>query len=326
MDLPLTREDVYAASARIAPWVRETPVIRVGTEIGGLAAPDVLLKLESFQVSGAFKARGAFNALLAEAVPPAGVVAVSGGNHAAAVAYAAKRLGVRAEAFVPRYASPVKIARLAEFGAALRLFEDYPAAQRAALARCAETGARLVHPFDDPLVVGGQGTLALELEAQAGACPLDTVIVSVGGGGLLGGLLAALEEGPTRVVAVESTGTASLHAALAAGQPVDVPVSGLAADALGAPRVGSIGFALARARRPRTVLVEDEDIREAQRVLWERLRLIVEPGAAAALAALRSGRYVPVKGERVGVVLCGGNAALPAEDFASEAGRKASAR
>lgn len=317
MDHPLTREDVYAASVRIAPWIRETPVIRVGTEIGGPGAPDLLLKLESLQHSGAFKARGAFNALLAAPVPAAGVVAVSGGNHAAAVAYAAKRLGARAEAFVPRYASPVKLSRLAEFGATVRVFEDYAAAHGAALLRSAETGARLVHPFDDPLVVAGQGTLALELEAQSGACPLDTVIVSVGGGGLLGGLLAALEDGPTRVVAVESAGTASLHAALAEGRPVDVPVSGIAADALGAPRVGSIGFALAAARGPLALLVEDDEIRAAQRVLWERLRLVVEPGAAAALAALRSGRYVPARGERVGVVLCGGNAALSPDVFAS---------
>lgn len=303
------RPDVEAAAARIRPWIRETPGLAVGTKLSGVANP-VAMKLDGLQHSGSFKVRGAFNALLADPVPAAGIVAASGGNHGAAVAYAARTLGHRAAIFVPRTAPRVKIERLRGYGADVRLVGDiYAEAYEAACAHQAETGARLVHAFDDFAVVAGQGTAALELERQA-AGGLDTAIVAVGGGGLLGGTIACLKDRGVQVVAVESTGTPTLARALGAGRPVDVAVGGIAADALGASRIGEHGFALAQAYLHAMVLVEDDEIRAAQRRLWHGARVIAEPGGAAALAALTSGRYRPAPGERVGVIVCGANADL----------------
>ena len=303
----LTRTDVDRAAHRIEGRVRLTPVLAL--EEGALGVPGrVTLKLELLQHSGSFKARGAFNRMLAGPLPEAGVIAASGGNHGAAVAFAARSLGVRAEIFVPSIASPVKVERLRRYGAQVTQGgAAYADAWLAMQARAAETGALVVHAYDAPEVVAGQGTAARELEAQAPG--LDTVLVAVGGGGLIGGT-AAWYGGRVRVVGVEPVRAPTLARALEAGEPVDVEVGGLAADSLGARRVGQEGFALARAHVDGVVLVEDEDIAAAQAQLWDALRVAAEPGGAAALAALTSGRYKPAAGERVGVLVCGGNVTL----------------
>jgi threonine dehydratase len=311
MTLLLDRADVDAAHARIRPWIRRTPVIAVGEEVSGANAP-VLLKLDLMQRTGSFKARGAFSALLAAPVPDAGVVAASGGNHGAAVAYAAMRLSHPAAIFVPETAPQVKVDRLARCNAAVhRVGRVYADAFAAALEHQTRTGARLLHAYDDPLVIAGQGTAAAEFADQAmdveGFGELDTVLVAVGGGGLLGGVIAALAGRGVRIVAVESVGAPTLARALAAGRPVEIDVQGLAADSLGARRIGDHGFALAQAHLHASLLVEDDEIREAQRRLWQELRLVAEPGGAVALAALTSGRYQTRAKERVGVILCGGN-------------------
>ena len=302
-DLP-TRADVAAAQERIRNWVRRTPVC----EIEGICrGANVILKLDHMQYSGSFKARGAFNAMLARPVPKAGVVTASGGNHGAAVAFAAQRLSHRATIFVPTTAPSAKVERLRGYGAELvQVGAVYAEAQQAAASYATRTGARMLHAYDDALVVAGQGTAALEFEEQVGGA-LDTIVIAVGGGGLIGGTIAALVGMGTRVVAVESTRTPTLARALEAGRPVDVEVGGLAADALGASRIGEHGFALARAHVSAMVLVEDDEIRRAQFALWEDYRLVTEPAGAAALAALLSGHYRPASGERVGVLLCGGN-------------------
>lgn len=302
-------EGIEAAWARIRPHVRETPVIEV--EAGAFANREpIVLKLELMQHTGSFKPRGAFNNLLSMAVPEAGVVAASGGNHGAAVAYAAMRLGVPANIFVPEIASPVKIARIRAYGAKVHVggarYADALAASERFIAR---TGAAAVHAYDQPGTLQGQGTVALEWERQVQ--DLDSVLVAVGGGGLIGGIAAWLG-GRVKLVAVEPETSCALHAALRAGQPVDVEVSGVAADSLGARSVGRLMFPIAQGYVARSVLVSDEAIVEAQRALWERLRVVAEPGGAAALAALLSGAYRPEAGERVGVLLCGGNADLAA--------------
>lgn len=305
------RDAVEAAAARIAGRVRVTPVLRPGSGAFGLDDLAPTLKLESLQHAGSFKPRGALNrALAAGRLPAAGLIAASGGNHGAAVAWVARALGVRAEIFVPAIASPAKIARLRDFGAAVRIGgADYSEALAACEARRAESGALAIHAYDDTDVVAGAGTLAREFEQQAGA--LDSVLVAVGGGGLLGGLLAWWGE-RVRLVAVESAGCPTLHAALAAGRPVDVAVSGLVADSLGARRIGSICWQLARRHPVSSLLVDDDAIRAAQRALWRETRLVAEPGGATALAALLTGAYRPAPGERVGVIVCGGNADLAA--------------
>jgi threonine dehydratase len=267
----------------------------------------LVLKLEQLQHSGAFKVRGAFNRMLSADVPASGVIAASGGNHGAAVAYAARELGLRAEIFVPKISPPVKVERMRCYGARVTIAgESVAAAVRASEERAAETGALVVHPYDHPEVVAGQGTIGRELEQQAP--DLDTVLVAVGGGGLVGGI-AAWYHGAARVVGVEPERAPTLTAALEAGQPVDVGAGGIAADSLGAGRIGAIPFDLAQRFVDRVVLVGDEDILGAQRLLWDSLRLVVEPGGATALAALLSGAYRPSPGERVGVLLCGANTA-----------------
>jgi threonine dehydratase len=304
--MTVTREDIEQAALRIAPYVRETPVLTL--EDGAFGLPGrLLLKLEFAQHSGSFKPRGAFNRLLSAAVPAAGVIAASGGNHGAAVAFAARRLGHRAEIFVPEIAAPVKVERLRRYGARVTVVgASYADALAASAARAAETGALVVHAYDQPEVVAGQGTLARELARQAP--DLDTLLVAVGGGGLIAGI-AAWYGGRTRVVGVEPERAPTLAAALAAGRPVDVEVGGVAADSLGARRIGTIALDIARRGVERVILVPDDAILAAQRALWEEARLVVEPGGAAALAALASGRYRPAEGERIGVVLCGANAA-----------------
>ena len=294
--------EIEAARARIGPHVRQTPVM--DAQLGG---HEIALKFEHLQHTGSFKPRGAFNTLLSAQVPGAGVVAASGGNHGAAVAHAAARLGHRARIYVPEMAGPAKIALIERAGADLVVMAGaYANALEAARAYEAETGAMQIHAYDAPATVAGQGTVMAEWEAQG--LEADTVIIAVGGGGLVAGALAWLA-GRRRVVAVEPHGCQALHAARAAGRPVDVEVSGVAANALGARRIGEICLDLAQAHAPVSVLVEDADIEAAQRMLWRELRQIVEPAGAAALTALISGAYVPAPGEHVAVLLCGANPA-----------------
>lgn len=298
------RTDIEAASKRIAGYIRTTPVIYLETGVWGINGR-LVLKLELLQHTGSFKPRGAFNRILSNQVPEAGVIAASGGNHGVAVAYAAQQLGYSAEIFVPEVCPPVKVQRLRDYGAQVTLVGDsYADSLQASQIRAAETGALVVHAYDQPEVVAGQGTLAYEFAQQEP--DLDTVLVAVGGGGLIGGI-AAWFEGNVRVIGVEPASAASMAAALQAGEPVDFEVGGIAADSLGARRAGTLAFSLVKRYVDRVILVEDESIREAQRVLWNDLRLVAEPGGAAATAALISGLYRPALGERVGVVICGGN-------------------
>ena len=284
--------------------MRVTPCIRLEPRAFGSPA-QLTLKLELLQHTGSFKPRGAFNRILCSAVPDAGVIAASGGNHGAAVAYAARQLGYVAEIFVPEPTPDVKVERLRRYGARVMLTgANYAEAYSASRERASETGALEVHAYDQEEVLAGQGTLARELEEQAGA--LDTVLVAVGGGGLIGGV-AAWFAGRVRVVGVEPERCPTLHAAREAGEPVDIEVSGVAADSLGARRIGTLAFGLAQRFVHDVVLVTDEEIRQTQRALWDNLRVLAEPGGAAALAGLRSGKYQPQPGERVGIIVCGGN-------------------
>ncbi|MEM7505436.1 MAG: threonine/serine dehydratase [Pseudomonadota bacterium] len=294
----ITPETIVAAHERIAPHVRRTPVIDVeGT----------VLKLECLQHAGSFKPRGAFNTLLGQEVPEAGLVAASGGNHGAAVAFAARALGHRARIFVPDVASPAKIALIRRLGGDVEVTGAvYAEALAASEAYQAETGAMSIHAYDAPGTVAGQGTLGRELEAQA---DLDTLLVAVGGGGLIGGI-AAWYRGRVRVIAVEPESCACFDAARSANAPADVDVSGLAVDSLGARRLGAISQAISASYVAGNVLVSDADILAAQIWCWQALNLAVEPGGATALAALRAGAYRPAQGERVGVVMCGANVDL----------------
>ncbi|HKY96013.1 MAG TPA: threonine/serine dehydratase [Kiloniellales bacterium] len=307
MELTVDRGAVLRAEALIRPHVRTTPVVQVAAADLGLdaALPPLTLKLEYLQRGGSFKSRGAFTNLLARPVPAAGVVAASGGNHGVGVALAAEALGVPAAIFVPSIASPAKIAQIRGHGARLVVGgERYADALAASEAYQAESGALAVHAYDQPETLAGQGTVALELDRQAPE--LDTLLVAVGGGGLLGGI-AAYGEGRPKLIAVEPEAAPTLHRALAAGRPVDAPAGGIAADSLAPRQVGRLMFPLAERFVAASVLVEDRAIRQAQRLLWQRLRAVVEPGGAAALAALLSARYRPAAGERIGVLLCGAN-------------------
>jgi len=298
------RDEIEAARARIGPHVRRTPVMRATGF--GLSAP-VAFKLEQVQHTGSFKARGAFNTLLSRDVPAAGLVAASGGNHGAAVAHAGAQLGHRARIYVPEMAGPAKIGLIERLGADLRVVPGaYSNALEAARAYEAETGAMQIHAYDAPATVAGQGTCMAEWEDQG--LDADTVLIAVGGGGLIAGAMAWLA-GRRKVVAVEPETACALHAARRAGAPVDVEVSGLAANALGARRVGDICFGLAQAQDIETVLVGDAAIAAAQTALWREMRQLVEPAGATALAALMSGAYRPRKEERVAVLVCGGNVA-----------------
>jgi len=294
-------DDVRDAAERIAGRVRRTPVL----DLGEMQGASVVAKLELLQHTGSFKPRGAFNKLLSSEVPPAGVIAASGGNFGLAVAYAARETGVPAEIFIPATSPESKIARVRAEGAHVTIVDGfYAEAQEAVGAMQAKTGALLMHPYDQPEVIAGQGTIGVELEAQVP--DVDTVLVAIGGGGLIAGI-AAWFQGRIRMVGVEPTGCASMTAALSAGEPVRIEVGGVAADSLGSARVGEHTFPIVRDHVDRVVLVKDDAIREAQRALWEDVHLISEPGGAAAFAAVQSGAYQPESGERVCVLVCGAN-------------------
>jgi threonine dehydratase len=289
----------------IAPHIRRTPVIEVDGADIDLADRKVTLKLELMQHSGSFKARGAFTNLMTRNVPPAGVVAASGGNHGAAVAFAAMRRGVPAKIFVPSISSPAKINRIRDYGADLVVGgERYADALAASEACAAQSGAMNVHAFDQIETLLGQGTIGLELDEQAPG--IDTLLVAVGGGGLIGGI-AAWYAGRVKIIGVEPELAPTLSKALAAGRPVDAEAGGIAADSLAPRRVGEHVYAIASRHVDRVVLVPDAAIRNAQETLWRLLRVVAEPGGAAAFSALISGRYKPGPGERVGVMVSGGN-------------------
>lgn len=293
------------ARTTIEPHVRRTPVVEVRGRDLGVDGCTLLLKLEYLQHSGSFKARGAFASLLLRDVPEAGVVAASGGNHGVAVAYAANRLGVRAKIFVPTISSPAKIARIRGCGADLVVTGDrYDDARAASEEWAAGSGAMRVHPFDQPETLLGTSTVGAELQEQAPDA--DTVLVAVGGGGLIGGI-AAWYAGGVSIVGVEPEAAPTLTRALEAGAPVDAEAGGIAADSLAPKRVGTLMFPVAQQYVSRVVLVPDEAIVQAQRTLWDALRIVAEPGGATALAALLSRRYVPREGERIAVLVCGAN-------------------
>jgi len=299
------RKSIEMVGAVIAPYVRVTPVVELDGADIGLASFPLFLKLELLQHSGSFKARGAFANLLTRPVPPAGVVAASGGNHGAAVAYAAMRRGVRAKIFVPTVSSPAKIQRIRSYGADLVVTGDrYADALAASQAWVAQSSALVVHAYDQLETLLGQGTLGRELAAQAPA--LDTLLVPVGGGGLIGGI-AAWYAGAIKVVGVEPESAPTLAHALRAGRPVDAPAGGIAADSLAPLHVGQLMFPIAQAHVAQVALVSDDAIRRAQEALWSAVRIVAEPGGATAFAALLGGAYVPRSGERVGVVISGGN-------------------
>lgn len=291
----------------IRPHIRRTPIVEIDGKDFGLAVESLTLKLELLQHSGAFKARGAFTNLLTRAVPEAGVVAASGGNHGAAVAYAAMKLGKPAKIFVPSVSSPAKVARIRDYGADLVIEGDrYADALAASQAWAERTGALNVPAFDQDETIMGQGTLGLELEQQAPN--LDTILVAVGGGGLIAGI-AAWYAGRVKVVGVEPLASPTLTRAFEAGRPVDAEVGGLAGDSLAPSRIGERVFPIVRQYAPHTVLVTDEAIANAQAALWRTLRIVAEPGGAAAFSALLSGAHKPQANERVAVIISGGNTA-----------------
>jgi threonine dehydratase len=301
----IDRKSIEMVATVIAPYVRVTPIVELDGADFGLTSFPLVLKLELLQHSGSFKARGAFANLLLRPVPDTGVVAASGGNHGAAVAYAAMRRGVRAKIFVPTVSSPAKIERIRSYGADLAVTGDrYADALAASEEWVRQSSALTVHAYDQAETLLGQGTLGRELTAQAPA--LDTLLVSVGGGGLIGGI-AGWYAGALKIVGVEPESAPTLDHALRAGRPVDAPAGGIAADSLAPRRVGELMFPLAQAHVAQVALVSDDAIRRAQQSLWSALRIVAEPGGAAAFAALLGGAYVPRSGERVGVVISGGN-------------------
>jgi threonine dehydratase len=302
--VPVDRDRIASTEPVIRPHIRRTPVVEVDGRDFGLPGITLLIKLELVQQAGSFKARGAFANLLLRDVPAAGVVAASGGNHGAAVAHAARALGVPARIFVPTISTPAKVERIRASGAELVLIGDlYADALAASEAWAASSGALRVHAFDQDETLMGAGTLGLELEAQVGVP--DAVLAAVGGGGLIGGI-AAWFAGRTRVVGVEPELAPTLHHALAAGKPVDAPAGGVAADSLAPRQIGQRVFPIAQ-RFVDSVLVTDDAIVEAQRALWRTLRIAAEPGGATALAAVLSGRFVAAPGARIAIVVSGGN-------------------
>jgi len=301
----ITRERIAATEAVIRPYVRRTPQLAADLADFGLPPGPITFKLEMLQHSGSFKARGAFANLLLRQTPAAGVVAASGGNHGAAVAYAAQRLGLPATIFVPEITSPAKIERIKSYGAQLVIGgARYADALAASETHVAQTGALAVHAYDQVETLLGQGSVGMELEQDAP--DIDTLLVAVGGGGLIGGI-AAWVSGRKRIIAVEPELSPTLHAAFAAGAPVDAPAGGIAADSLAPRRVGELMFPIARAHVEDVRLVSDEAILQAQAALWSTLRVVAEPGGAAAFASLLSGRYRPAPGERIAVLVCGAN-------------------
>jgi len=291
--MAVSRREIAATETLIRPYVRRTPIVAEG---------NLIFKLELLQHSGSFKARGAFANLLTREVPAAGVVAASGGNHGAAVAYAAQKLGKPARIYVPKVSSPAKIDRIRSYGAELVIAgERYADALAASEKWAADSGAMQVHAYDQEGALLGQGTVGLEFEEQAS---LDTLLVAVGGGGLIGGI-AAWYSGTVRIIGVEPVLAPTLTKALEAGKPVDAPAGGIAADSLAPKQVGKLMFPIARKYVEKVLLVEDDEIQAAQKELWERFRLVTEAGGAAAYAGLR--QYQPERNERIGVLVCGGN-------------------
>ncbi len=306
---PVIREDIVRAQVRIfdefGPFLRRTPVLRLSGPSIGLACAEVWFKLEQLQVGGSFKARGMLNRMLANVIPASGVIIASGGNAGIACAQSAKALGVTCEVYVPELCPPAKQQKLATLGAKVVVAGAfYPQALQACLARQQNTGALLVHAYDQTEVVAGAGTLALEIEAQAG-CP-DSVLVSVGGGGLIAGLAAGFESRAS-VVALEPELAPTLHTARRHGQPVDVEVGGIAADSLGARRIGQIAWQVTEKWVKKSLVVSDESIRSAQLWMWRELKLAVEPAAALPFAALQCGAYVPRSDEKLCLIVCGAN-------------------
>ncbi len=303
--MPLDRERIAAVEKIIRPHVRRTPILEASGADFRLDSISLIFKLEFLQHAGSFKTRGAFANLLTREVPKAGVVAASGGNHGVAVAYAAGKVGVPAKIFVPRVASSEKIERIRQFGADLVVVgERYADALAASEAWTAQSGAMPIHAYDQLETLLGQGTVGHELQQQ---CPqLDTLLVAVGGGGLIGGI-AAWYAGKIKLIGVEPEAAPTLANALNAGHPVDSPAGGIAADSLAPKRVGELMFPIAQKYVERVILVRDDEITQAQQALWSVLRAVTEPGGAAAFAALLARRYQPAPGERVGVLLCGGN-------------------
>jgi threonine dehydratase len=311
-DTQINRERVLATEKVIRPHIRWTPILEAEGRDFGLGPISLIFKLELLQHSGSFKARGAFANLLLRAIPKAGVVAASGGNHGAAVAFAAMKLGVRAKIFVPTVASPEKMERIRGYGAELAVTgERYADALAASERWIIESGALPIHAYDQPETLLGQGSVGFEFEQQTPG--LNSLLVAVGGGGLIGGV-ASWYSNRIKIVGVEPEAAPTLHNALQAGHPVDSPAGGIAADSLAPKRVGELMFPIAQQFVSSVTLVTDDAIQQAQQALWKSLRIVAEPGGAAAFAALVSGRYKPQPGERVGVLVCGGNTA--AVDFA----------
>jgi threonine dehydratase len=304
-DSIIGRDDIAHTERLIRPHIRRTPVIEVDAVDFGLAATRLSFKLELLQHAGSFKTRGAFANLLTRDVPLAGVVAASGGNHGAAVAYAAMKLGVQAKIFVPTISSPAKMERIRDYRAELVVMGDrYADALAASEVWASQSGALSIHAYDQRETLLGQGTIGLEIEEQRP--DIDTLLVAVGGGGLIAGI-AAWFGGRVRVVGVEPEAAPTLTMALQAGGPVDAPAGGIAADSLAPRRVGTLVYPIAKRHVDQVVLVSDDAIKRAQVALWDRLRVVAEPGGAAAFAALISGRYEPRPGEHTGILLSGGN-------------------
>ena len=305
----INRASILACQATFSQsyshFIRQTPLWKLPGKALGIHCAEVWLKLEHLQTGGSFKARGMLNRLLSNPIPDSGVVIASGGNAGIALAAAAKALGVKCEVFVPEVSSPAKRARLAELGAHVVVAGSaYADAFKACMERQQHTGALLAHAYDQPEVLIGAGTLAAEIEAQGG--PPDSVLVSVGGGGLIGGVATWFEQ-RSRVVALEPELAPTLFNARRAGQPVDVAVGGIAADALGAKRIGHLAWDITQAHVRDALLVSDADIRAAQLWLWRELKLAVEPAAALPLAALQTGAYQPKPDENVCLIVCGAN-------------------
>jgi threonine dehydratase len=303
----ISADDIEAAAKRIEKLVRRTPTLTVdGSQLD--TAGTVSLKLEYLQHSGTFKARGASNFLLSNEIGPAGVVAASGGNHGAAVAWAASQLGHPATIFVPTISAPAKLERLVSYGAEVRqVGAVYAGALHASVEHQQTSGATPIHAYEDPAVMAGAGTTGREMEDQV--APMDAVLVACGGGGLAGGIATWLGD-RTQVVACETEGTSGYAQALAAGEPVDIRVSGVAADALGASRIGDLAWEQLSARAAASVVVTDDEVEVAREAMWDRFRIVVEPSAAVPIAALLSGRYEPAPDAHIGVVVCGANTRL----------------
>ena len=301
----LSQERIQAVEQTIRPHIRRTPILEVDGSEFGLDSIKIIFKLELFQHSGSFKARGAFTNMLTRKVPEIGVVAASGGNHGAAVAYAAMKLGKRATIFVPSVASKTKLERIRSYGAELVIAGDrYAESLEASEAWTMKSGALPIHAYEGTETLLGQGTLGMELEEQDPK--LDSLLVAVGGGGLIGGV-AAWYQNRLKLVSVEPFEAPTLQLALNAGRPVDSPAGGIAADSLAPRQVGAQMFPIAQQYVRQAVLVTDEEIIVAQKRLWSSVRVVAEPGGAAAFAGLLSRRYKTAPGERVGVIVCGGN-------------------